>query len=131
MALADTLADHPDKATFDLAELNRAATAAMECSLIASACADSDLARGASAMADCIRLCIDTSDICATTARILSRPSPTGHAWEKLVVACATQCHECAQECAKHDHICCRQCADACRACEQACQQLLAAANKS
>lgn len=128
MALADILADHPAKSTFDFAELHRAATAAMEASLAASACADSDLSRDASAMARCIRSCMDTADLCATTAKILSRPSPNGHAWEKLVAACAAQCAECAAECATHDHVCCQECAAACRECEQACQQLLAAA---
>ncbi len=128
MALADILADHPHKDTFDFVELHRAATAAMECVLACSACADSDLSRDATAMSSCIKSCLDCADICSVTAKILSRPSPTGHAWQKIVAACAAMCAECATECAQHDHVCCQQCAAACRECEQACQQLLAAA---
>ncbi len=131
MAFADALADHPHKATFDLAELNRTVQACLDCSVACSVCADTDLARDPAGMADCIRRCLDCADICATTARILARPTPGGDAWERIVAACAAQCAECATECESHDHICCQQCAAACRACEQACQQLLAVAQKS
>lgn len=128
MALADIFADHPDRETFDFAELHRAVKAASECALACSACADSDLRRDATAMSDCIRRCIDCADICAVTAKMLSRPSPNGRAWEKVVAACAAFCMECAEECVQHDHLCCQKCAEACRECEKACQQLLAAA---
>lgn len=128
MGLADILADHPDKTTFDLAELNRAAQAAMECALACSACADSDLARDANAMATCIRTCTDCADMCAVTAKMLARPAPRGHAWQKVVMACVALCAQCADECSQHDDVCCQECAAACRACEQACQQLIAAA---
>ena len=130
MALADILADHPDRETFDLAELHRAAQAAADCALACSACADSDLGRDAAAMATCIRTCTDCADVCMITAKLLSRPAPRGTAWEKLVMACAAMCAECARECSQHDDLCCRECAEACRACEQACQQLLAVAQK-
>ena len=130
MGLVDILADHPDKETFHLAELNRAAHAAMECALACSACADSDLRRDPAGMERCIRTCLDCADICVATAKVLSRPSPTGDAWEKLVAACAVACAACASECGGHDEICCRECAAACRECEKACQQLLVAAQK-
>ena len=126
MALADILADHPAKETFDLAELNRAAQAAMQCALACSACADSDLSR--EGMADCIRTCTDCADVCTIVGKMLARPTPRGDAWQSLVAACAAICAQCAQECSQHDHVCCRECAAACRECEQACQQLLAAA---
>ncbi len=130
MALADILADHPDKETFDIAELNRAAQAAMACALACSACADSDLGRDASAMATCIRQCTDCADICTITAKMLARPAPRGDAWQKLVAACAAMCAQCAEECGNHDDLCCRECAAACRECEQACQQLIAVAQR-
>lgn len=126
MGLADILADHPDRTTFDLAELNRAAQAAADCALACSACADSDLGRDPSVMATSIRLCMDCADVCSVTAKMLSRPAPRGHAWQKLVMACAALCAECAEECGRHDHLCCRECAAACRECERACQQLIA-----
>ena len=130
MALADILADHPDRTTFDFAELHRAAQAAMDCSLACSACADSDLSRDAAAMATCIRTCTDCADLCAVTAKMLSRPSPRGDAWQKVVLACAALCAECAEECGSHDHLCCQECAATCRECQQACQQLIAAAQR-
>lgn len=129
MALADILADHPDRATFDFAELHRAIKACLAAVVACNACADSDLARDPAGMRDCIRRCLDCADICDATARVLSRPSPSGQAWAKLVAACAVACAECAEECARHDDSCCRECAAASRECEQACQQLLAAAS--
>jgi len=131
MAFADIIADHPHRETFDLAELNRAVQACMDCMVACTACADSDLARDGSAMADCVRRCMDCADICGVTAKVLARPTPTGDAWERLVSACAVACAECASECSTHEHLCCQECAKACRECEQALQQLLAAAQKS
>lgn len=131
MAIADILADHPHKGSFDLAELNRAIHACLECSAACSLCADTDLARDPSGMADCIRRCLDCADICALTARILARPTPNGDTWERVVAMCAAACADCAAECEGHDHICCEECAAACRACEKACQQLIAAAKKT
>lgn len=128
MGLADILADHPDRETFDLAELNRAAQAASDCALACSACADSDLGREPKDMATCIRTCMDCADVCSITAKMLARPAPRGQAWQKLVLACAAICAECADECEKHDDLCCRACAEACRECEKACQQLIAVA---
>jgi|GEM_PF-1052356 len=126
MGLADILADHPDRTTFDLAELNRAAQAAAACALACSACADSDLGRDPAGMATCIRKCTDCADVCAITAKMLARPAPRGDAWQKLVMACAALCAECAEECGQHNHVCCQECAAACRECEKACLQLIA-----
>ena len=128
MSITDILADHPAKQTFDLAELDRAIKACLDCMVSCAACADSDLARDPVSMRGCIRTCLDCSDICAATARVLARPSPSGTGWAKLVAACAEMCAECARECGGHEHLCCQTCAEACRECEQACQQLLAAA---
>lgn len=128
MTLTDALADHPARDTFDLPELLRAINACQACAALCNVCADSDLARDPEGMRDCIRHCLDCSTICAATAEILSRPAPTGDAWEAVVKACILACMECAQECGGHDHVSCQSCAAACRECEQALQQLLAAA---
>lgn len=128
MSVIDILADHPAKETFDLAELNRAIQALLECSVSCAACADSELARGGLDMQRCISLCLHCSDVCGVTAKVLARPTPAGHSWERLVSAAAAMCAECARECSSHDHLCCQSCAEACRSAEQACQQLLAAA---
>lgn len=129
MSIAHVLDDHPEKATFDPAQLETAIESAWRCSVVCNLCADSDLRRDAAAMRDCVKRCIDCAEVCATTAAILSRPSPGGSAWERLVEACAQYCDECAEECAHHDDVCCRQCAEACRACAQACRDLLAVAD--
>ncbi len=129
MPLSDVHNDHPDRATLDVAQLEAAIQAAGRCSSICNLCADSDLRRDASAMRDCIKRCIDCAAVCATTASILSRPSPGGHAWERLLEACAAYCDECAEECAHHDDVCCQQCAAACRECAEACRALLAVAD--
>lgn len=128
MTLTDALAHHPARDTFDLPELIRAIEACQQCASLCAVCADSDLARDDAGMHGCIRTCLDCSAVCAVTATILSRPTPSGDAWEALVRACIASCRECAVECEKHDHVCCQACAKACRECEQALQQLLAAA---
>lgn len=127
MALADALADHPDRETFDLPELLRAIEACQACAIACDVCADSDLARDG--MRQCIRRCLDCSAICRATASVLSRPAPSGDAWMAQIKACVVACMECAQECEDHGHACCQNCAEACRECEQALQQLIAVAS--
>lgn len=128
MTLADALAHHPARPTFDLPELLRAIEACQQCTTLCTLCADSDLARDTTEMHDCIRHCLDCATIAAATAEILARPTPSGDAWEAQIQACVIACRECAVECESHDHACCQACAAACRECEQALQQLLAAA---
>ena len=129
MTLTTALTDHPDRRTFDLAELEAAIGACLDCTAACTTCADTDLARDPAAMRDCIRRCLDCADVCAVTARVLARPSPSGDAWEQVVLACIAQCDECADECGRHDHVCCQTCAEACRACAAACRALLAVAD--
>jgi hypothetical protein len=78
----------------------------------------------------CIRRNLDCADLCAATARVLSRQTaPDGPTLHALLAACATACQACGEECAGHAdmHEHCRVCADACRRCEQTCRDLLAA----
>ncbi len=82
----------------------------------------------------CIRTCLDCSDVCLATARIVSRlTEPSPMLMEVQLMACAEACRICAAECeshaAMHEH--CRVCAEACRACEQACRALLHGASLS
>ena len=70
-----------------------------------------------------------TADICATTARVLSRQS--GHNTAVIraqLEVCIAACRSCADECARHAdmHEHCRICAEVCKACENACRELLA-----
>ena len=80
----------------------------------------------------CIRTCLDCSDICATTARVLSRHTGyDANISRTLLEACAMACSSCAEECGRHAgmHEHCRICAEACRRCEQACGELLTIMN--
>lgn len=77
----------------------------------------------------CIRRNLDCADLCATTARVLSRRTPDLAVERALLEACRGACAACAEECGSHAdmHEHCRVCAEACRACEEACSALLAA----
>jgi hypothetical protein len=79
----------------------------------------------------CIRLCLDCSDVCTTTGRVVSRRTGFDPAVTAAVLtACIAACGRCAAECeihAAHGMEHCRVCAEECRRCEQACQELLAA----
>jgi hypothetical protein len=129
MGLADVLADHPAKDTFDLAEINRAVQTCSECAAGCLACADACLAEDhVTDMRRCIKLDLICAEICTATARVLSAPGPGGDAWRQLVEVCAKACAECADECEAHDDQHCQRCAELCREAQRACQQLLAAA---
>jgi hypothetical protein len=109
------------------AVIEACATAAQACTSCADAClAEDELA----ALRACIALDNHCADICAVTARVLSRPGR----FDQLVVdhllrACVIACASCAEECARHaeHHRHCAICAKLCRACEQACTALLEA----
>ena len=82
-----------------------------------------------SEMVKCIRLCQHCTDVCATTARIISRPVEyDAQVIVPLLEACLAICKACADECEVHarHHEHCRVCAEACRDCESHCRQLLA-----
>lgn len=122
---------HPRSITLDRTRLAAAVEALTDCSEACTACADACLSEDMVAeLATCIRANLDCADICATTARVLSRH--TGHdasVSRTLLEACIVACRSCGDECAGHAdmHEHCRICAAACRACEQACRGLLAA----
>lgn len=129
LTITDVLADHPNRDTFDAAELQRAIEACRSCATACELCVDFDLATDPAGMANCIRTCMDCATICAATAAVLSRPTPSGEAWRALVEACITACRECGEECADHDHACCKACASSCRECAEALEQLLTVAD--
>jgi hypothetical protein len=76
----------------------------------------------------CIRTNMDCADICAATARVLSRHTGyDANISRALLEACAMACKSCGDECGAHagQHEHCRICAEACRTCEQTCRDLL------
>ncbi|MFN8123860.1 MAG: four-helix bundle copper-binding protein [Thermoleophilia bacterium] len=106
--------------------------ACVECAQACSQCADDCLSESAvSELTHCIGLDLTCADICAVTARTLSRR--VGFQVDiarAQLEACAMACRACGEECAAHgDHgmAHCAQCAERCRACERACRDLLGA----
>ena len=123
------LETYPESINLDRAKLAAAIDALSACGGACTACADACLSEGMVAeLTKCIRTNMDCADICAATARVLSRHTGYDANISRAVLdACAMACKSCGDECASHAnmHEHCRVCADACRACEQACRDLL------
>jgi hypothetical protein len=124
------LETYPQSINLDRAVLASTIDTLIECSEACTACADACLSEGMVAeLTKCIRTNMDCADICATTARVLSRHTGyDANISRTLLDACAMACKSCGDECALHAaaHEHCRICADACRTCEQACRDLRA-----
>ncbi|MBC7289820.1 MAG: four-helix bundle copper-binding protein [Actinotalea sp.] len=122
---------YPATINLDRTLLARTVDAAVECAQACTSCADACLSEEMVAdLTTCIRTNLDCADICATTARVLSRHTGydatiTRAQLEACIAACRSCGDECEQHAGMHEH--CRVCAEACRACQAACQELLAA----
>jgi len=125
------LETYPKSINLDRATLAAAIDTLIACGQACTACADACLSEDTVAeLAKCIRTNLDCADICAVTARVLSRHTGYDATISRaLLEACATACKACGDECERHArmHEHCRVCADACRACERACRDLLTA----
>jgi hypothetical protein len=130
MTTMPMLQTYPKSINLDRADLAGAIDALIACGQACTACADACLSEDMVAqLTTCIRTDLDCADICAATARVLSRHTGyDANISRALLEACATACKACGDECARHAemHEHCRICAEACRACEQACRDLLA-----
>ncbi|HUF17702.1 MAG TPA: four-helix bundle copper-binding protein [Thermoanaerobaculia bacterium] len=106
-------------------------TAAAECSVVCTTCADACLEEAsASELRTCIRLNLDCAEICAVTARMISRPGEQDRkVLRAQLEACATACRACAEECSRHGDMMehCRICAESCRKCADACDAMIRA----
>ncbi len=95
------------------------------CAQTCSACADASLGEDmVKDMVQCIRLCLDCSDLCYTTGVILSRRGGGAEpVIRRTLEACAEGCARAGAECSRFadrmQH--CRICAEACHSCEEAC----------
>ncbi len=131
MRTAEMINANPAETGVDRALIARVVDALVACSQACTACADACLAEESVAeLRRCIRTDLDCADVCAATARVLSRQTAyDAEVTRTLVEACVQACATCGAECAGHadHHEHCRICAEACRACEQACRELLAA----
>jgi hypothetical protein len=125
------LETNPTDPKLDRALLAATIDALIDCAGACTTCADACLNEtDVAGLISCIRTNLNCADICAATARVLSRhsgPDPTIS--RAQLAACVTACAACAAECGRHAgmHEHCRICAEACRRCERACRDLLAA----
>jgi len=103
--------------------------AVAECATACTSCVDACLAeQDPGAMRSTIRAGQDCADVCATTARVLSRRTAADpNVLRSLVEACRVACRRSVDASRGHadrsDH--CRVCTDACRRAEMACAELL------
>jgi hypothetical protein len=128
MAMLDT---DPSSPLLDKQLLARCIDTCLECAQACTACADADLGEQmATDLVKCTRLNLDCADICATTARVLSRQTEPDRGLIRAVVqACAQACRVSGDECDRHAHMHehCRVCAEVCHRCQQVCEDVLAA----
>lgn len=127
----EMLENHPWPGRVDRKVLARCIEACFSCSQTCTSCADACLSEEqVSEMRKCIRLDLDCADICATTARVLTRQTeydaPTTRA---QLQACIEICRTCAEECESHAdmHQHCALCGQECRNCAEACEEMLRA----
>jgi hypothetical protein len=130
MSYASLMIDsYPGALTVDSTMLAATIDALTDCGQACTADVGADLAEpNLSDMVQCIRLCMDCTDICGAAAAVLSRHSGNdADAARLLPEACAASCRKCGDECERHGqiHQHCRVCAQACRRCERACADLL------
>jgi hypothetical protein len=124
------LAAVPTRPGSDHDRLRDCIEAAQAVAQAATACADACLAEEMiDELTGCVRTLLTTADICATTARVLSRRTGSDPVVVRaLLTACWTACRagrEASEEFALiHFH--CQLCARACRSGERACRALLA-----
>jgi hypothetical protein len=123
-----TLSTHPT-ARHNVGLLTTAIDALNDCAQACTGDADDDLSEpDVAEMVKCIRLCLDCADVCAATARVISRQTAyDANVTNPLVEACIVICKACADECDGHAqmHAHCRVCAEACRRCETVCREFL------
>lgn len=131
MSIEKMISEHPDVAAGAGGSYNEALGVAvkhaMYCAAICNSCADACAAEDMD-MRQCIRTCLDCSDVCEATYRIAMRR--TGHNVGLIrtqLAACIEACEICEAECAEHDNPHCRRCATMCRECADDCRSALTA----
>ena len=122
------LATHPWEGNVDRDALARCIAECFECSQTCTACADACLSEeGVAELRKCIRLDLDCADLCAVTARVITRQTESDvRVIRAAIITCRVACQVCAEECERHAAamVHCKVCAEACRTCERACEAL-------
>lgn len=132
MSIQKMISEHPDVIASGYVNeaLGRAVKHAMYCSAICNSCADACLAEDMD-MSQCIRMCLDCSDVCQATYRIAMRRTGGNRELIRAQLAtCIKACELCEAECAKHDNDHCRRCAQMCRECAEDCRAALETLNE-
>jgi hypothetical protein len=105
--------------------------ACLECAQTCTSCADACSGEQAAHQLDhCIRLTLDTADIAAATARVVTRQkAPDLGLIAMALELCAACCQATALECGRHAPVYahCQVCAAACHRCADACRAMIAA----
>ena len=127
MSIRKMIGLHPASAAHNNHALGDAVPHLMYCAKMSASCADACLAEHGHDMTQCIRLCLDCSDICEATARLgLRRTGDDNVILKELLELCARMCEQCAAECERHDHEHCKLCAQICRECAADCRNAAA-----
>lgn len=130
MSIEKMISEHPDVRGNPNASLGLAVKHAMDCAAICNSCADACSAEEME-MRRCIRLCMDTADVCTATYRLASRRTDENRQLIRtMLAACIEACETCAEECERHDHAHCRRCAVMCRECARGCRLALTVLNE-
>lgn len=134
MSIEAMISEHPEVGAAYNESLGLAVRRAMLCSAICNSCADACLAEMTGAeemdMRQCVRMCLDCSDVCQATARVATRRTGSDRPLIRSMLAvCVEICTACGLECAQHDHAHCQRCAQMCRECEEACRDALEVLN--
>jgi len=105
--------------------------ACLECAEICTSCADACMGEHAMQQLDhCIRLDLDTADVCSATARMITRQrAPDLGLIAMTLELCMAACQATALECGRHAPVYahCQVCSAACHRCVEACRAMLAA----
>lgn len=75
-------------------------------------------------MRDCLKMCLDATDLCGTTVKLLQRGSP--HA-PRVCEVLYDLCMTCASACEAWPSDECQRCAEACRVCAEAAKAVASA----
>lgn len=126
------LRSHPGADRQHATDIAETLKALSTCSEICISCADACLGEAdqVERLRRCITANLDCADICATTARVLTRQTEIpGDLLHAQLHACVVACQICADECETHsemhDHF--RICAETCRHSQERCNFLLGA----
>lgn len=124
------LRSHPGADRQHATEIAETLKALSTCEEICNSCADACLAEHdqVERLRRCITTDLDCADVCAATARVLTRQTESsGDLLHAQLHACVIACQICGDECdahaEMHDH--CRICAETCRHCQERCNFLL------